>query len=111
MHRQDFVIIVSVQATWLAEATAARFAAPECVETRTWEDIAAEGLVAPAFMTGGLGSEFWPDFWAWACWQQHLCMTAEQRKNGESMCYVYDENGSRWLPWGLYSEVFQCSAA
>ena len=100
-----------LQALWLADATATQYAVTECVETRTWEDIAKEKLKDPQFTTGGLGAEHWPNYRAWACWQHHSCLTPEHRESGDAMCYVYDERGRRWLAWGPQSQVMQCAAA
>jgi len=97
------------QALWLADATLARFATPECVETRTWEQIAREMQQNSVCTTGNLGPKYLPDFESWACWQQHKCLTKIEHVSGDAMCYVYDEKAKKWLAWGLKSEVFECS--
>jgi hypothetical protein len=96
------------EAPWLAEATALRFKYDECIETRTWEDIAQEMQKSDFVTTGILASQFWKRYEAWVCWQQHECLSRVPHSPRDSMCYVHDEQSRKWLAWGLKSEVFLC---
>jgi hypothetical protein len=99
------------QASWLDEETAARFASPECTETRTWQQIAADMQGNPSlFTSGGLGHRYLPHFRVWACWKQHACLTELQYHYGEEMCYVYHEGEKKWYPWDLGSALKVCAA-
>jgi hypothetical protein len=84
----------------------------ECVETRTWEQIAIEMQQDTKFSTGTLVSEFLSpeEFEMWGCWKDHGCLTQVQHAAGDAMCYVYDEKNKKWIAWGLQSEVLTCEA-
>jgi hypothetical protein len=99
-----------LQALWLLDATVTRFAFPECIETRKWEQIAEEMQTNSFFSTGHLSPQHLPYFEDWACWQEHSCLTRIQHASGDAMCYVYDEKDRKWLAWGLKSEVLHCDA-
>jgi hypothetical protein len=90
-----------------------QFAFENCVERRSWEDIAAFYKNVPNLMTTGhLGSFADGSYRMWACFQQHPCLseaTVRALSPQDSMCYIYNENEKKWYPWGLQSEVSLCN--
>jgi len=102
--------LYGLQAPWLDDAIINRYALPECVEVRTWEQIARELQSDTSFTTGTLKPEYLPDFEVWGCWKHHSCLSKFQHASADdAMCYVFDETKSKWLAWGLQSEVFKCA--
>ncbi len=103
----DWCLFVLQQASWLSPATALRFSHPECVENRTWKDIAANTRNEKSmFTSGSLRKVYTPDhFHVWGCWKQHECLQRVPHVDGDSMCYVYHEKEHTWLPWKLRSEM------
>jgi hypothetical protein len=97
-------------AEWLANITALRFGYPECLETRSWQDVARELLDGALVTTGSLDRIYGQQYEAWACWQQHPCLSRISHSPHDAMCYVYDEIRYKWLPWGLQSELRQCNS-
>jgi hypothetical protein len=88
----------------------ARFQHNECVETRTWEDLAWQGPV-DSFVTGcidGLPYDMLVEWSTWACWQDHPCLAKVQEAvMGDFMCYVYNDLEDMWYPWSLKKWIDQ----
>ncbi len=104
------MISVYLQVPWLSAATSARFRFPECVETRTWEDIAESAPDgASIFSSGGLNYDH-PDFGVWGCWKVHSCLSKVPHEDGDAMCYVYHETEKKWFPWTLKSQTQHCKS-
>jgi hypothetical protein len=97
-------------AVWTSEETAFQFAYDECIETSYWEDIARDMQTSSLITIGSLSGQYWPEYEAWACWQEHKCLSRIPHTLGDAMCYVYNEIEKKWYPWGLHSKVLQCSA-
>ena len=98
---------------WLSTETLRIFDFPECVETRTWEQI-SESMrdKTDDFRSGTLRALTTLDFEAWACFKDHNCLTRVAHQSGDYMCYVFHEKQHTWYPWGLSSEVInahQCA--
>ncbi len=98
------------RAAWTTQATASQFGYDDCIETRSWEDIARTMKASSLITVGSLSGQYWPEYESWACFQEHKCLSLVTHSPGDAMCYVYDEVKKKWLPWGLDSEVLQCSA-
>jgi hypothetical protein len=101
-----------LQLPWTGSNVEQQFHFDECKETRSWEDIAKEG---PGKFTSGGISNLSPDLKAtwqvWGCWQGHPCLSKLSGvKDGEHMCYVYNEEQKAWYPWGTKSDIDQQSA-
>jgi len=87
----------------------APFDSANCQEARTWGQLflAYERKGAnPPFMTGGLGQLMTKDrLEAWVCLRDHPCLN-EAGVNpapGDLMCFVYDEDDRRFIPWDKQS--------
>jgi hypothetical protein len=94
-----------------------RFDYPECIESRSWQQIADNYRATPwLFKTGGLGSSATPDVKVWACFQNHPCMPklvdpSSETYYTDAVCYKFHEGHKAWVPWGLHSEIqhFRCN--
>jgi hypothetical protein len=99
----------------LLHAGATRFAFHECMENRTWEQLASAYKSAPHMLSsGGLPSfSGGEDLFVWMCLQAHPCVdlvTPSGNSGGSSdaMCYLYDERLNKWYPYALRSEMMSC---
>ncbi len=99
-------------APWLSREVTSRFSAPECVETRTWEELAEVMRdKQDVFTSGSLGDRNSANFHVWACFKEHSCLSVISHSDGDAMCYAFHEAEEKWYPMGLSSEVFgACSA-
>ncbi len=103
-----------MQRVWLSMSTFEQFRFPECVENRTWEELAGT-LTSKTMSHGGLGKLEYKRFEDWACFRNHLCLSVVAHAEGDMMCYVYDSDmrtestRSRWYAWALRSELQHCS--
>jgi hypothetical protein len=104
---------VSPTRPWLDPATVSRFDHPECVEVRTWQQIAqsilSESMPKNDFATGGLGGLQTPEFGVWACFLAHPCVQHMGGQSTDSMCYAFSEDQQSWYPWGFKSDLKMCS--
>jgi hypothetical protein len=86
----------------------ARFQFNECIETRSWEDIARQGP-GDFFETGGVAGlphDMLAEWSTWACWRDHPCLSRLQGAvNGKFMCYVYNDLEDKWYPWAVKREI------
>jgi hypothetical protein len=99
-------------APWLSSSVSRRFSSPECVETRTWEELAEVMRdKEDMFTTGSLGNDKTVNFHVWACFKDHSCLSVVSHGEGDAMCYVFHEEEETWYPWGLSGEVFGGCAA
>jgi hypothetical protein len=87
-----------------------RFQYSECIETRSWEDIAQQGP-GDFFKTGGIDGlpyDMLAEWSTWACWKDHPCLSRLQEAvNGDFMCYVYNDLEDKWYPWAMNKEIVQ----
>jgi hypothetical protein len=99
-------------ARWLSSDVTQRFSSVECVEKRTWEELAHEMKgKQDIFTTGSLGTQKTENFHVWACFNIHSCLSVVSHSDGDAMCYAFHETQEQWYPMGLLSEVFsECSA-
>ncbi len=90
-----------------------RFDHPECIETRSWEQILEDYKYAPhMFTSGGLGMAQTPDFGVYCCFRGHPCLSkvAPEADETESMCFLYHDGVGSWHPWILRSERNICNS-
>jgi hypothetical protein len=112
-HTHKYIHTPSSQTPrWLSSDVTQRFSPPECLETRTWEELARVMRdKQDMFTSGSLGAEKTENFLVWACFKEHTCLSVISHPDGDAMCYVYHESQKKWYPMGLSSEVFdECSA-
>jgi hypothetical protein len=60
------------------------------------------------FETGSL-SFTTPEFGVSACFFDHACLGVLSASATDAMCYQFNEEKQTWHPWGLKSEVQQCT--
>jgi hypothetical protein len=92
----------------LLYAGATRFAFHECMETRTWEQLAAAYKSAPHMLSSGGQPSFsgGEDLKVWMCVQDHPCLAlVTSGSSSDAMCYLYDERLNKWYR----SEMMSCS--
>jgi hypothetical protein len=107
----SFIFISThAQQSWLEKATVNRFNFPQCVENRTWSQLASTYSL-DTFISGGLGALSSGTFKVWACFAFHPCLSLVPHAQGDMMCYVFDEEKAHWYPWCLNSERAVCSAS
>jgi hypothetical protein len=93
-------------AAWLSSDVSQRFSSTECLETRTWEQLAQVMRdKTDLFTTGSLGDSETANFHVWACFKDHPCLSVVTHNDGDAMCYVFHETEEKWYPWGLSREV------
>jgi hypothetical protein len=112
VHFNTWSASLSLQAPWFYSATISRFGRPECVESRTWEQIGEAWKSSPEkFSAGGLGWLSSEDFGQWYCFKEHKCLyTLSYASSYEAMCYVFNDKDEKFYAWCLESEKpQQCS--
>ncbi len=98
---------MDAQQSWLDKATLDRFRFLQCVENRTWQQLASS--YSPGNMiSGGLGLLSSEAFAVWACFSYHPCLSFLPHEQGDMMCYVFNEENEHWHPWYLRSELPIC---
>eukprot|EP00290_Baffinella_frigidus_P019541 CAMPEP_0180215338 /NCGR_PEP_ID=MMETSP0987-20121128/15454_1 /TAXON_ID=697907 /ORGANISM="non described non described, Strain CCMP2293" /LENGTH=401 /DNA_ID=CAMNT_0022174013 /DNA_START=74 /DNA_END=1279 /DNA_ORIENTATION=+ len=94
------ILIVSTTPTQTLPPWGQAGAYASCVLNLTWDDIIGSkksGSGVP-FQTGGLGDlTVVPRFEVWLCVEGHAC--------GEDFCFVFDEEGNEFVPWGPNSQL------
>ncbi len=80
-----------------------RFDFPQCVENRTWQQLAST-YSPDAIITGGLGLISSEAFRVWVCFASHPCLSFVPHDQDDMMCYVFNEVEQSWYPWCLNSE-------
>ncbi len=102
-------ISTHAQQSWLDKATIDRFRFPQCVENRTWEQLAS--TYSPGSIKyGGLGQLSSNTFGVWACLPYHPCLSLVPHAEDDMMCYVFHEKDRTWYPWSLNSERISCTS-
>ncbi len=103
------LISTHAQQSWLDKATADRFRFPQCIENRTWLQLAA-AYSSDTIISGGLGPRSSEAFGVWACFAHHPCLSVVSRGPNDMMCYAFNEENEHWYPWCLKSEHIYCTA-
>jgi hypothetical protein len=94
---------------WLDKAKSSRFSFPQCVENRTWQQLASFFTSDAMLISGGLGQLATGDFHVWACFgAPHPCLSVVSHAPGDSMCYAFNDKEQLWYPWCLNSERLLC---
>ncbi len=84
-----------------------RFRFPQCIENSTWQQLASAYSLG-TIKSGGLGPLSSEAFGVWACFPQHPCLSVVSHEQGDTMCYVFNEEENSWYPWCLESERVSC---